>query len=130
MRFLVYRLPAIAYMALIFLASSGPVGDKVPEEAPDWALHGVAYLILYLLVFWAVHEGVRPRPGRGGYLSPMIITVLYGMTDEYHQSFVVSRDASVRDVLADAVGAAIAAFFIWRWSGPGRIRRISGQVRR
>ena len=37
----------------------------------------------------------------------MILTVLYGISDEFHQSFVPSRDASVLDVLADLAGALL-----------------------
>ncbi len=109
MRFLIYRVPALAYMALIFYVSSGPVSPGLTGGFPDWVLHGAAYLLLYLLVFWAVHEGMRPLPGRGGYVLPLILTVLYGLSDEFHQSFVPARDASVLDLIADAGGALLGA---------------------
>ncbi len=109
MRFLIYRAPALAYMAVIFYVSSGPVGPGIAGELPDWLLHGAAYLMLYLLVFWAVHEGAHPFPGRGGYVLPLLLTVLYGLSDEFHQSFVPARDASARDLIADAVGALLGA---------------------
>ncbi len=109
MRFLIYRVPALAYIALIFYLSSGPVSHRVTGELPDWVLHGGAYLFLYLLVFWAIHEGARPVPGRGGYALPLLLTVLYGISDEWHQSFVPARDASLLDVIADAAGALLGA---------------------
>jgi VanZ family protein len=112
MRFLIYRLPALAYMGLIFFSSSRPMEGELAKAAPDWILHALAYLVLYLLVFWAIHEGIRPRPGRGAYLGALLITVLYGATDEYHQSYVPARDASMLDLLADAIGGAIAALLV------------------
>jgi VanZ family protein len=107
-RFLVYKLPALAYMAVIFFFSSGPITSPSLNEAPDYLLHFLAYAALYVAVFWAVHEGLSPTPDRGGYWLPVIITVLYGISDEYHQSFIPSRDASALDVAADTLGALAA----------------------
>ncbi|NWG14448.1 MAG: VanZ family protein [Acidobacteria bacterium] len=107
MHFLIYRMPVLVYMVLIFYMSSGPVDTRIAGELPDWLLHGAAYLVLYLLAFWAVHEGMRPRPGRGGFVLPLLVTVLYGVSDEIHQGFVPARDASARDAIADAAGALL-----------------------
>jgi VanZ family protein len=105
MRFFIYRLPVLLYMALIFYASSGPVTSATIRAFPDFVLHGAAYALLYFLAFWAVHEGTAPRSGKGGFWLPALITVLYAASDEFHQSFVPSRDASLIDLLADAGGA-------------------------
>ncbi len=115
MRFLLYRLPALALMGLIFLLSSRPLDWRIAGMVPDWAAHASVYLLLYLLVYRAVHEGMLPRPGRGGTLSPLLITILYGLTDEYHQSFVPCRDASASDLFADAAGAAIGLLLVRAW---------------
>ncbi|MDH3980911.1 MAG: VanZ family protein, partial [Gammaproteobacteria bacterium] len=37
------------------------------------------------------------------------LTALYGVLDEFHQSFVPGRNADVLDVLADASGALLGA---------------------
>lgn len=37
---------------------------------------------------------------------------LYGVSDEWHQSFVVGRQADIYDWLADTLGASIALLFI------------------
>ncbi|WP_225435212.1 VanZ family protein [Bacillus aerolatus] len=42
-----------------------------------------------------------------------LLTTVYAATDEFHQSFVPGRTASVADVLLDSVGAALA-LFVWR----------------
>jgi VanZ family protein len=72
-------------------------------------------------MFWAIHEGFRPLQGRGSYWLPAVFTILFGISDEFHQMFVPSRDASVLDILADSVGAAagtMVALFISRFTGP------------
>jgi len=43
------------------------------------------------------------------------LTVFYACTDEFHQLYVPSRDASICDVLIDSSGAFIALLLIWGW---------------
>jgi VanZ family protein len=38
----------------------------------------------------------------------VILGVIYGITDEFHQSFVPGRSSSVHDLLADGIGVTIA----------------------
>jgi VanZ family protein len=45
-----------------------------------------------------------------------LIAVAYGATDEWHQMYVPSRTADVRDLAADAIGAFVAAIAIKAWS--------------
>ena len=103
-RFLIFRLPLLLYLVLIFHMSSGPVSSPFVKRFPDYILHMTEYCGLYLLMFRALHEGSQPRPRRGGY---WLLTVLYGISDELHQSFVPTRDSSVIDVLSDSVGALL-----------------------
>jgi len=44
----------------------------------------------------------------------VLVATLYGMSDEWHQSFVHGRDASGFDVLADAAGALLVSVFLFR----------------
>jgi VanZ family protein len=104
-RRVLFALPALLYMALIFHVSSGPIASPTVNAVPDYFLHGAAFGVLYGLLFLAFHEGLRPRPGRGGFWAPLLVTVLYGISDEYHQSFVPSRDATVIDAASDFIGA-------------------------
>jgi VanZ family protein len=112
LRFVIFRLPALAYMALIFHESSGPITSPTLNSIPDYYLHGSGYLVLCVLVFLAVHQGFDPSSGPGGYSLPVLITVLYGISDEVHQGFVPSRDSEVKDILSDAVGALLGVVLI------------------
>ncbi len=111
-RFLTFRLPAFLYMALIFYLSSGPVTLPFVKQIPDYYLHSLGYSALYVLVFWALHEGLRPSGKYGGYWLPLLVTVFYGASDEYHQGFVPTRDASYGDLLADGVGGMIGIAWV------------------
>jgi VanZ family protein len=44
----------------------------------------------------------------------IILSTLYGLSDEIHQSFVSGRNASGTDVIADGVGAVIGTFSYWK----------------
>ena len=39
----------------------------------------------------------------------------YGVSDEFHQSFVPMRSVEAMDVVADTVGASFAAFALYAW---------------
>lgn len=43
------------------------------------------------------------------------LTMLYGISDEYHQSFVPGRDVGALDVLADGVGGFLAVQVLLWW---------------
>ncbi len=111
-RFLVFRMPSLVYMAFIYYMSSGPVTSDTLNAVPDKVLHALGYSVLSILVFWAVHQGLDSSNGHGGYSLPILLTVLYGISDEYHQSFVPSRSSDVRDVMADVAGAYLGAGII------------------
>jgi VanZ family protein len=68
--------------------------------------HALLYAGLTVLLAWALGaSGAKER----FYLYAFSIAVLYGAIDELHQAFVPRRAASVTDLLADALGAAIGA---------------------
>lgn len=46
-------------------------------------------------------------------LFGLMTSFLYACSDEWHQTFVVGRSGSFRDVLVDGIGFVIAAFIVW-----------------
>lgn len=97
--------PAVAWMALIFAFSHRPdlpdVGT-LPDALTAVLGHLVAYAVLAGLVWWAV-PGLA---GRRRLVVAFAVAVLYGVTDEWHQSFVPGRTPDVLDLVTDAAGAA------------------------
>jgi VanZ family protein len=113
-------LPVMAYMAGIFYASS--LSDPpMPSDVPDVSLHGAAYFGLTLLLIRALARGRWLGVTWWTLGAAWAIAVVYGMSDELHQSFVPNRHAEWRDLRADAIGAFAAAAGVWLW---GIIRRL------
>ena len=104
-----------AYMAALFTASSGPGVELPPGRNLDKLLHFGAYSVLALLSAWALTRGRLRAATSPVLLAACLITILYGGTDEFHQSFVPGRDADVFDLVADALGAFAAAGAIRAW---------------
>lgn len=107
--------PVLAYMAALFLLSSQAV---LPGSSltPDWTQHGAAYAGLALVALRATSGGRWAGVDAGTVITAWLIASAYGVSDEVHQSFVPERMADVRDVIADAAGAALGLGAAWAWS--------------
>jgi VanZ family protein len=100
----------LAWAGIIFLLSSfpNPPGPRGPEWQ-SYLAHAVEYAVFGFL---AVRLFLALRPGAPLSLvaaAAWTLAVLYGISDEFHQSFVSNRHASALDVAFDALGAAIGA---------------------
>jgi VanZ family protein len=125
-----YWLPPLVWMALIWELSTD-VGSAdhtaglfiwIMSRLFPWATpaqidlaHGLMrklghlteYGILAALWFRALHVGRRLDSARSAWTA-LAISVAWALADEFHQTFVPSRTASVLDVLVDATGATLA----------------------
>jgi VanZ family protein len=102
----------IAYCLFIYYLSSQPI-LPAPEWFPqqDKAHHGGAYAIMGILA-WLAFKEISAKPLYRAILS-IVFCSLYGMSDEWHQSFVVGRDSDWLDWLADTLGATAAVSGLW-----------------
>jgi glutaredoxin len=119
-------IPPIAWAACIFLLSS-TADPTLRPPGPDTVLHAGGYGLMGFLVFRALAGGLgRPvTPRLAG--AAVMVTALYGASDELHQVFVPGRTPELRDLASDtaggvagATGAALASWWI------GRTRRSGG----
>jgi VanZ family protein len=102
-------------MAAIFALSSRP-SLPVPPGYDDKVAHAVAYGTLALAVLHGLTRAWRRRIGLPQVVLAIAVATLYGISDEWHQSFVPGRSTELLDLVADAVGAAAAAVTVWAWS--------------
>ena len=100
--------PLALYMILIYRLSCKPA-PRVAHALPDWLLHSLCYFVFFFLAqlaFQGVFYGYARFPIK---MLAFSFTILYGISDEWHQSFVPPRNASVADILYDIGGAAAGA---------------------
>jgi VanZ family protein len=108
-----YRVLTVGWMALIFFLSSQPAPSiPLPFLGGDKLLHVIVYAILGFLFSRALFLDRVMTWKRA--LLVIGLVMVYGVTDEFHQSLVPGRQVSEWDVLADSLGAAIATGLI-RW---------------
>ncbi|MHB8171488.1 MAG: VanZ family protein [Thermincolia bacterium] len=118
MKFWRYWFPVLVYMGIIFYFSSR-TGDQVSLLIPDYLAHGVEYAGLGFLLFRAWRGTWPGVPTRRAMVWAVVTAILYGVTDEWHQSFVPGRTASVKDLVANGVGAALGQMpgvYLEKWA--------------
>ena len=116
----------MGWMALIFLVSDQPgLPQLLPAESRDpvtTALHFLEYVALGALLFRAClpdRQAALPLQKPHSFrmlLALWTVAALFGATDEFHQSFVPNRTASVVDWAVDTSGAlaGLATYYFWK----------------
>ncbi len=80
---------------------------------PDKMMHIALYAVFGFLLYLTLKSSSNPTLRNHAFIFAFIIGTAYGASDEFHQSFVPGRTASVWDLLADSIGLAIALAFIF-----------------
>lgn len=105
-----------AYCGFIFWLSN-QASLPVPPlfEFQDKVMHFGAYFVMAALSWRAIrHLGLAESRLA---LAAWLFCCVYGLSDEWHQSFVPGRSSSGWDWLADSLGAAAASMILWAF-GP------------
>jgi hypothetical protein len=134
--------PVVLWALLIFIASGNLLSAQhtsvivrlvkwlFPAASPEFlgwfhflvrkAGHLTEYAILATLAARAFRKSWHQIIQQHWFTCALILAVAYALSDEFHQSFVPSRTASLDDVLIDSAGALIALSLIWVRRGKTR----------
>ena len=114
-----YRfIPMVTVMGIIFFLSHQTGDTVVLPDLPDIdkLLHGLIYGTLAAATLYAIPGRViREYPWRSGALV-VLFCLLYGLSDEWHQSFILGRFPSGWDIAADTLGAVVVVLLWVKWS--------------
>jgi VanZ family protein len=115
-------IPAAIIMGIIFYLSNQPGNFvQLPQIfGLDKLLHFVAYATLAATLFYGLHPYTHISHRALAIIIVVLFCVLFGISDEYHQSFVPGRTVSGWDVAADACGALFAAAVWYRRDAAGK----------
>src|SRR5436190_22095557 len=127
--------PLVVWAVLIFIGSGSILSAAhtsvllrvvkwlFPSASPEFlawfhflvrkAGHLTEYAILATLAARAFRNSSHPFIQRHWFKFSLLLAGTYALTDEFHQSLVPSRTASLHDSLIDSAGATIALSIIW-----------------
>jgi len=113
----------VLYWPALFVLAHIPIPHVVQEaDVSDKSLHFLAYLILTFLIWSAVSGDRKVQWRRAAPWLVLFVIVVYGILDEWLQSYVAGRSCDVRDFLTDLAGALaglILSSFLTFWpAGP------------
>jgi VanZ family protein len=130
-KFISRYLPLVVWLVFISYASSDSfnagntsriIGPLVlwlfPNTSPEtmatihFITRKIAHFTEYAILGFLAARAFRPYPR--WFLISAVLVVVYALIDEYHQSFVPSRTASVLDSLIDMAGGITALILVRR----------------
>ena len=120
-RSLLRAIPLLAVMGVIFFLSHQPhLSFDLEVSHQDKIFHAIVYAVLAASTLFALSPSGKGcvffgLSARNRSRSRLILTglcvvffcLLYGISDEFHQSFIPGRECSLLDVAADTAGAVI-----------------------
>lgn len=102
-------LPAVLWAAVIFILSSIPQISVSEFFLWDFVLKKIAHVTEYAVLFFLLFRATQKN-----YILSFALTLVYAVSDEYHQSLVPGRTAALYDLGFDLSGANICAYIIWK----------------
>ena len=113
-----FWLPPLFWVLIIFLFSSRPTVVVSEIYWPDFffkkTIHLIEYGILFTLFYRALKGTIKKNLLRLASIA-FLMTVFYAASDEYHQTLILGRTGTLRDIIIDSFGAGLAWLGIWRW---------------
>lgn len=123
MKFLKYWFPVLLYCCIIFGVSSIP-NVQFPESVPtsDKLLHMSEYAVLAALFARAVRAKSQTQWALLIWANAVFFVTFYGITDEFHQSYIPGRASDLADLVADISGGSIGAavYLFWKQKSLGK----------
>lgn len=111
-------MPPFGWALLIFTLSSIPGTDYPKVDVPN--ADKIVHVVLYALLGWltaraAASAGERPPANSLRLAIAVVIGLLYGASDEFHQFWVPFRTPSYYDWAADSLGVLLGVV-LWALS--------------
>ena len=106
-------LPTLAWAILIFSFSSQPTLTASQVYWQDFIIKKSAHLFVYAVLAILIYRSLKltthyPQPHL--VLLTITLTILYAVTDEFHQSFTFGREPTLRDVFIDIIGGSVGLY--------------------
>jgi VanZ family protein len=107
---LFYYIPPIALMGVIYLLSAQSSIPTGQTTLIDFFIKKIAHLTEYALLYFLWVRALKQsgKFNRWLFCWAFIITFVYAISDEFHQSFVPNRSPRLTDINIDTLGMIIS----------------------
>jgi len=113
--FLLYWLPPISLMTIIFFLSSRQsisVGKSYEVNFVTFkSMHILEYALMFFLLFRAYYRTFTKKNKSILFFLAIITTLIYAAFDEFHQTFVPTRSGALRDIGIDSIGILLSFLY-------------------
>lgn len=110
---LVFFLPSFFIMSLIFFLSSKSSTGIGGSFTQQFVIHKTLHIFVYSLLSASLLYGffkISTKINHQSQILSVLLTYIYGITDEIHQTFVQGREGKFTDTLFDLVGAILGIY--------------------
>ena len=109
-------IPVIIWLGVIFFFSAQPSLPGPEDPLLDVIVKKLGHVTEYAILMLLLLRALAQRPLRWQHALVCLAAIfLYGLSDEYHQSFTAGRTPLFTDVLFDSTGGLIG-LLIWRYA--------------
>ncbi len=113
----------IIWAGFIFFLSHQPELKSGLSHQWDFILRKIAHVTEYaVLTFFLIRALAQYQLSKKKILiMSFVFALLYALSDEYHQSFILGRQATLRDVLIDSLGIILIIWIFFKvWLSPNQ----------
>ena len=116
-----WRVALVCWMGMIFVLSSSLFASQMSYDntinwfgALNYVVRKCAHAVEYAVLAWLWFRSIREPDGPVGrsLVVSCVLTLIYAMSDEWHQSFIPERSGEWSDVAFDAVGVIGMVFLL------------------
>jgi len=120
-KFLTYWLPVLIWAGFIFYLSSIP--DLKSELEQDFLLRKIAHILEFAILTFLLIRAFAKQGLNNEKIAiySIIFAIFYALTDEYHQTFVLGRQGTLKDIGIDSVGILLMSLVWYIKNRKGRL---------
>jgi len=128
-KIVVYWLPPLVWMGLIYFLSSFHKLQASPVSWQDFVIRKTAHFLEFAVLFILYNRGLTKSiqlPIKKRLFLALALAIGYAMTDEFHQTKVLGRTGKPFDILVDSLGALAGFLFVVKLTRllPGKVQKI------
>lgn len=114
-RIVYYWLPVFLWAFMIFGFSANPTGSVSEVHWQDFVVKKLAHVFVYGVLSTLLYRALKKSgvPKKKAITYSIYASIIYGITDEYHQSFTPGREPRARDIIFDTIGAVLSMSVVY-----------------